>query len=203
MGYYGRVSEIVSRPSGTTIRCALDCRGAPVVRLKKAFDQIENVQLRQMQNAQLRAAGAILKTVVSADGWVDLVAVVTDPVAAKKISERTYTGCLVAFDDDVIADISVVDSPVGFMEKASRPTGGDVICKIYDGGEDLKDWKWSKQLAKRYGGTPAQHYAAELARKYRPSGSGPGEIAPAIASSAHAALYSWDSARVGLARQWH
>jgi hypothetical protein len=102
--------------------------------LKKAFEQVDRVQLRQMKNADLKAAGIVLRAEVSADGLVDLIGVVTDPPAMTKVAERTYTGCLVSFDGDVISDISLIDSPSAFMEKGSR-----VICKIYiDGGVGMK-----------------------------------------------------------------
>lgn len=173
MQFYGRTSEIEAQRWGTKIRCSLDCRGASIPQLKKAFDRIDNVQLRQMQNAQLRAAGIVLEAIVSADGWVDLVAVVTDPVAMKKVSDRAYTGVLVAFDDDVISDISVVDSPLPFIEKAGRPGGGNVICKIYGGGTDVKDWKRAKKMTKCYGGTPAENYAALKAVRKSLAPAGP------------------------------
>ena len=162
MQFYGRTSEIEAQRWGTKIRVALNCREASPALLRKAFEQVDRVQLRQMKNADLKAAGIVLSAEVTADGLVDLVGVVTDPVAMTKVSERTYTGCLVSFDGDVISDISLIDSPAAFMEKGSRLVGGPVICKIFvDGGGGVKAKKMAKLAA-------AQRQAdAELAKQWR------------------------------------
>jgi len=183
MRFYGRASQIERQKWGTKCRFALDCRGASPGQLKKAFEQVANVQLRQMQNAELRSAGIVLDAEVSEDGTVDLIGVVTDPVAMTKISERTYTGCLVSFDGDVIADVSLIDSPAAFMEKRST-----VICKIYDRGGDVKDpdWKLAQKMAKTNGIPAIENYAA--LKKVTPV------TGPALSPSAWAAVGNYDAA---------
>src|SRR5262249_40061818 len=114
------------------------------------------------------------------DGTVELLGVVTDPTAMTKISERTYTGVLVSFDGDVIADISLIDSPAAFMEKVGRPARSHVIAKIYDGGDDVKDWKRAKKMAKCNGGTRAEYYAA--LKKVRKA------VSPVLSPSAQVAV---------------
>jgi hypothetical protein len=161
MRFYGRTSEVERQRGGTKIRCALNCREASPAKLRKAFKRVHDVQLRQMRNSDLKTAGIVLEADVLADGTVDLLCVVTDPTAALKVSERAYTGCLVSLDGDEISDISLVDSPAGFLEKAGRP-GGEVIAKICDGGGSVKDkdWRKAEKMAKRLGGTAAQYFDA-------------------------------------------
>jgi hypothetical protein len=136
--FYGRTSEIIKERWGTQIRVALNCREASASWLRKAFSRVHKVQLRQMRNADLKAAGIVLDAQVSDDGIVDLVGVVTDPVAAEKVSQRAYTGVLISVDPDgdVISDVSLIDSPAAFLAKAGRPAG-EVICKIYNGAKDV------------------------------------------------------------------
>jgi hypothetical protein len=135
--FYGRTSEIEKQQWGTKIRVALNCREASASWLRKAFSKVHKAQLRQMRNADLKAAGIVLDAQISDDGIVDLVGVVTDPIAAQKVSERAYTGVLISTDGDVISDVSLIDSPAAFLTKGSQPTG-DVICKIYNGAKDVK-----------------------------------------------------------------
>ena len=176
MRFYGRTSEIVRERWGTKIHCAVNCRAVSPVKLRQAFTKMHKLQLRQMHNADLKAAGIVLDAEVSDDGIVDLRCVVTDPIAMTKVSQRTYTGCLVSFDGDDIADVSLVDSPAGFLEKSSA-----VICKIYDGGRTVdKDWKLAKKMSKGNGLSRAQNYAAlkKVQKAY----------APALPASARAVL---------------
>ena len=182
MQFYGRTSEIRKEKRGTKIRVALDCHGASPAVLKRAFEQIDRVQLRQMQNAELRAAGIVLCAEVSADGLVDLVGVVTDPVAMTKVAERAYTGCLVSFDGDVISDISLIDSPAAFMEKGSRPRDGAVICKIFDGGLRVKS---EVQMAAEQR-VKAGKAAVEFALNHRMTGANP-EVDLAVFNLLHKA----------------
>jgi hypothetical protein len=135
--FYGRTSEIIKERWGTKIRVALNCREASASWLRKAFAKVHKIQLRQMRNADLKAAGIVLDAQVSDDGIVDLVGVVTDPIAAEKVSQRAYTGVLISTDGDTISDVSLIDSPAAFLTKGSRPTG-EVICKIYNGAKDVK-----------------------------------------------------------------
>jgi len=138
MKIYGRASSIRKERWGTMVTFALDCRGVAPAALRNVFAGLCDTQLRQMQNPELRPAGLLLDPEFGEDGMVDLVAVVTDPLAMTKISTRAYTGCLVSFDDDVISDVSLIDSPAGFMEKGYRPRDGAVICKLYDRKPGMK-----------------------------------------------------------------
>jgi len=133
MQIYGRVSEIVPEEWGTQIRLAVNRAGLSPKVLKSAFAKVGRIQLRQMQNAGLRSAGFVMDPKISATGEIDLCAVITDPLAAQKLATRTYTGCVVSFDGDEISDISLVDSPVSFMQKRSG-----LICKVFDGGGGVK-----------------------------------------------------------------
>jgi hypothetical protein len=128
------------------------------------------------QNAGLPTAGFVMDPKISATGEIDLCAVITDPAAAQKVATRVYTGAVICFDGDEISDVSLVDSPVSFMQKRSL-----VICSIYsNGGGEVKDWKRAQKMTKRFGGTPAQNYAAlKAVRKAN---------APAIPVSAQAAF---------------
>jgi hypothetical protein len=92
----------------------------------------------------------VLRAEVAGDGMVDLVAVVTDPIAVTKVSERAYTGILCSFDGDEIASINLIDSPAAFMAKSSR-----VICKLYDGGGAVSEWKAARRALERAGIRPA------------------------------------------------
>ena len=83
--FYGRTSEIEKQPWGTKIRCALNAREASPVMLKKAFARMCDRTLRQMRNPDLRGAGYVLEPEVEG-GVIDLVAIVTDETAARKIA---------------------------------------------------------------------------------------------------------------------
>jgi hypothetical protein len=158
MQIYGRVSEIIPEKWGTKIRLALNSAGVSPRRLRAAFAKVGRIQLRQMQNAALKAAGFVFEPTITQSGEIDLCAVITDPTAAAKVASRTYTGAVVCFDGDDITDVSLVDSPVSFMQKRSA-----VICKVYTrGGRGVpdKDWKRAEKMSKRWGGTPAKNYAA-------------------------------------------
>src|SRR5262249_8070814 len=91
-----------------------------------------------------------------------------------------------SFDEclKIYSDINILNTP--------SYLGGDLIAKA--GGDKVKDWKWAKKMAKRHGGTPAQHYASHLVQKYRPAGSDPAPTGPGIAPSAQAALRELDFA---------
>jgi hypothetical protein len=179
MQIYGRVSEIIPEKWGTKIRVALNSTGISPRRLKAAFAKVGRIQLRQMQNAALKAAGFVFEPTITQSGEIDLCALITDPTAAQKVASRTYTGAVVCFDGDEISDVSLVDSPTAFLEKRSA-----VICKIYSrGGRNLKDkdWKRAEKMSKRWGGTPARNYAAlKAVRK--------GPIVPALPASAQRVL---------------
>lgn len=153
--FYGRTSEIRKQRWGAFVRRALDCRGVPVATLRRAFANVDRHQLGQMTNADLKLAGSVLEAQVTEDGFVELLTVVVDPVAVKKVLERTYTGMLCAFDGDEVASINLIDSPAGFLEKRSS-----VICKIYDGGRGLDDWKMAKQMSRENGLPRAVDHAA-------------------------------------------
>ena len=152
MQIYGRVSEIIREQWGTRIRVALNSAVSPKL-LKAAFAKIGRVQLRQMQNAALRAAGFVLEPEISATGEIDLCAVITDETAARKVASRTYTGAIICLDGDEITDISLVDSPMAFLEKRST-------CKLYSKGEDVKPWKRVKRAMAAAGVTPPAMLAA-------------------------------------------
>jgi hypothetical protein len=64
------------------------------------------------------------------DGVVHLKCVVTDKVAAEKFSARAYSGILCSLDGDEVSDISLVDSPAGFLEKRAAPE--TVMAKIFE-----------------------------------------------------------------------
>jgi hypothetical protein len=161
MQIYGRVSEIITERWGTQIRVALKCAGLSPRALKVAFAKVGRMQLRQMQNAALKAAGFVFEPTITPSGEIDLCALITDPLAAQKVASRTYTGAVVCFDGDDISDISLVDSPTAFMQKRSL-----AICKIYDGGRGLDDWKVAKQMS-RENGLPREvnHAALKSVRK--------------------------------------
>jgi hypothetical protein len=179
MRFYGRTSEISKQRGGTRIRCALNCREASLKKLRQAFGKMHSHQLRQMQNADLRSAGIVLGTEVDPDGNVDLLAVVTDPTAARKVAERAYTGVLVSLDDDVVSDISLVDSPVAFLEKRAA-AGSEVICKLYDGlvrkggniekGSEVTPKQKRKQIEKT---AKRMQKAAEVAQTHKMTGAYP------------------------------
>jgi hypothetical protein len=154
--------------------------------LNKAFGKLHKQQLRQMQNPNIKAAGAVIGADVNADGTVDLVCMVTDPVAQTKVAERAYTGCLVSLDGDEIADISLVDNPAGFLEKASDP---QVLCKIYDGSAKLKQkhLKMAQRVAKAAGVPLAD--ALAVVRGLRKT------VAPVLPPSAAAVLAKHERVR--------
>jgi hypothetical protein len=89
MQIYGRVSEIIREKWGTKIRVALSSSGISPKLLKAAFAKVGRVQLRQMQNAALKAAGFVLDPEITKTGEIDLPAVITDDTAAQKIATRT------------------------------------------------------------------------------------------------------------------
>ena len=128
MQIYGRVSEIIREKWGTRIRLALNSAGVSPKLLKADFAKVGRIQLRQMQNAALRAAGFVFEPTITKTGEIDLWATITDPLAAQKIASRVYTGAVVSFDGDEISDISLIDSPVSFMQKGSTI----IICKVYE-----------------------------------------------------------------------
>ena len=164
MRFYGRTSEIERQRWGTRIRCALNCRQASPAALTKAFGKLARQQLRQMQNPDLKAAGAVIGADVNADGTVDLVCMVTDPVAQTKVAQRAYTGVVASLDGNDVADISLVDNPAGFIEKAASR----VLCKIYDGSAKLKrkKLKMARRVAQQAGVPLADALAAvESVRK--------------------------------------
>jgi hypothetical protein len=159
MHLYGRTSEITKCPAGTLVRVAINAREAPPAILRKAFARLRKTQLRQMRNPGMRAAGIVTEASVGDDGIVELEALVSNPVAAAKVLERVYSGCLVTLDGDEVSDVSLVDSPVGWLEKRGD---AKVIAKVFtsEGERMSKDWKRAKKMAKRFGGTPAENYAA-------------------------------------------
>jgi hypothetical protein len=187
MRFYGRTSEVERKPRGTRVRVALNCRDATPAKLRRAFAKVDKLQLRQMRNADLKTAGLVLDADVNDDGIVDLACIVYDPTAALKVAERAYTGVLVTMDGDEIADVSLVDSPVGFLEKADWPDGA-VIAKIYNGGGKLKDKdiKLAQRMSKANGLPPAANYDA--LKKVRPV------YAPALPRAVEAALASRQAA---------
>jgi hypothetical protein len=151
MRIYGRISDIEKQQWGTKVRCALNCDGMDVFKLRKAVERMHNRQLGQMTNPDLRSAGLVLRAEVAGDGLIDLVAVVTDPVAMTKVSERTYTGILCSFDGDEIASINVIDSPVAFMDMAKGPVRFEVIAKLYQKeGETMKTQREIEKAAINY-----------------------------------------------------
>jgi len=173
MQIYGRVSEIVPEKWSTKIRVALNSAGLSPRRLKAAFAKVGRLQLRQMQNAQLKAAGFAFEPTISPTGEIDLRAVITDPLAAQKVSPRSYTGAVVCFDGDEISDVSLVDSPLPFLQKGSRASASAaVVCKVFSrGGRRVpdKDWKRAEKMSKRWGGTPQKNYAALKAVRKGPT----------------------------------
>jgi hypothetical protein len=170
MRFYGRTSEIENERWGAKIRCSMNCRELSAAKLRKAFERVRDTQLRQMRNPDLKAAGFVLSAAVRGDGFVDLTAVVTDATAAMKARERAYTGVLLTMDGDEISDVSLVDSPAGFLEKGARPDG-QVIAKIYDGGSDLNDWKRAKKMARERGGSREEYFRAlqRVEKAYAPA----------------------------------
>ena len=155
MQIYGRVSEIIREQWGTRIRVALSSAGVSAKLLKAAFARVGRIQLKQMQNPAIRSAGFVLEPQISKTGEIDLCAVITDATAAQKVATRVYTGAVICFDGDEISDVSLIDSPVAFMQKRST-----VICKLYDGGGKLDDWKMAKRMSRENGLPPEVNHAA-------------------------------------------
>jgi hypothetical protein len=170
MRFYGRTSEIRKERWGTKIRCALNCAEASPKKLRQAFAKMYDRTLRQMRNPDLKSAGYVLEPEVKG-GMIDLVAIVTDETAARKIAERCYTGVLVSMDGDDVASVDLVDSPAGFLEKRSA-IQSEVIVKLYDRGGDVNDWKRLEQVMKRNGirpGAVLEEFAKTSARAGSPT----------------------------------
>jgi hypothetical protein len=183
MHFFGRISEINKKPWGVHARFAINCREASPPALRAAFDKVARTQVRQMRNSDLRAAGFVLDATVDDDAVVDLVAVISDPIACTKVAARAYTGCLVSMDGDAISDISLIDSPAGFMEKRSS-----IICKIYDGGsvKKDKDRRRAKKMSRINGLSPQENFQY-LQRVTKVA-------APVLPPSAQAALNNYEAA---------
>jgi len=178
--YHGRIRRVERQPYRTIVTATIDCAGMSAAALKRAFAKADDVALDQMMNRTLAAAGVVLESVVGADSRVELRCAVTDRTAAEKAAHSVYSGVVLDIDDGEIDQISLVDTPVGFMKAAGAD---NVICKVYQRSRTVKKQsKKDKELRKR----------AELANftvNHRMTGKDP-ELDLAVFKTLHSAAPS-------------
>jgi hypothetical protein len=177
--FYARTHSLTRRNGHLLAAVEVNCGTLPTTTVRKAFQKAGRVSLRQMRDPDTRPAGFLLHNDVSIDGVARLVLVVTDEAACKKLATRTYTGVVVSFDVDEVADISLVDAPLDFVGEFAK-RAPEVLVKVFD-GDSMKFKKLSKRAAKLSRKTGYSYDAALKAlQTVRP--------VPALPASAEAAL---------------
>jgi hypothetical protein len=184
--FYARTHSLRRQGAAVIATAYVNCNALAAGRLRKAFARAGKISLRQMRDPDTRAAGHLVDHGVVDDSVVRLRLFVSDATAITKLASRTYSGVVVAFDGDEVADISLVDAPVDFVGEFSKRSP-EVIAKVF-GGYSMKSRKLAKKAAKlsRATGQP-YHLCLKTLEDLRPVPS-PAAPPPVLSPSAERAL---------------
>jgi hypothetical protein len=192
--FYARTHRLERRTGHLLGEALVNCNTVPPPALRRAFEKVGRLQLRQMRNPDLRGAGFILDSDVSDDGIASVRFVVTDEAAMQKLATRTYTGLVLTIDDaGDITDLSLIDSPVDFVGEFAKRSG-QVIAKVFT-NESLKMSKLLKKarkMSKRTGYPIAA--CADALRQVERNAALEKQRALQLAPSAQRALSNYDTA---------
>jgi hypothetical protein len=135
--HFGRTRRLVRAGASLIAEARVDCSGASVDRVKRAFEWLGEMPVDQMGRRDLPAGGRLLSAFVDDAGQVTARVLITDPVSVRKALGAVYSGVLVELAGDEVDQVSLVDSPAGFTKRA---LGGAMICKVFarKGGAEVK-----------------------------------------------------------------